>query len=531
MKDLTEEDVFVGLVDHGLFCEKLPPCFSTLGLAGAIGGTLTGLMAITDEKFLKKEIDKRSHDFIRYEALRDINIPRYLGIPHPESYVLQAMTIKKHWTEIRSHCGKPMPRASRIFVRRAGGGRIFEMNYKGKDHYEFEEDEIQWMAGAQFVVKADISACFPSIYTHSISWALTSREDAKKKRGLLALSGNLLDKCTQNLRDGQTNGLLIGPHSSNIIAEIILTQIDVELGMDGHKKFKRYIDDYEFFAESYDEAEKFLRDLSLRLREFELALNVKKTLIRPLPRPGTENWVRELNRFAFPKDEDIKFSVVRSFLDLALELALETGTSATLNYAIKMIPARLNDRAKRLFVQEAINLALAYPYLAPYLDEHVFGKFSFEGISARIADFSVRLVRLGIKKLYPDAIAHGLFFALKNNITLQLNEAELLDALKLDDCIVTVLLLGYAQNQSLSNIESAIRKRSAALKADDKKEHDRQWLLIYQTWTEAELNGNGQQFLASLKHINFRFLSMPNINNSQPANSLSNSLLYQALGT
>lgn len=505
---LTEDDVFSGLVNHGLFAEKVPPCFTSQGLSSAIDPMLANLLDESDDRKLRGIIDKHAHDFIRYESLRDINIPRRLGIPHPESHVVQSLAIRKHWVAIKTHCEVPSVQVSRIYVRHVGGGRIFEMNYKGSERYELEEDELKWQAGAQFIVEADISACFPSIYTHSIPWALHSREEAKKNR-LLALPGNLLDKCTQNLRDSQTNGLLIGPHSSNIISEIILTRIDNELLNKGYKKLKRHIDDYEFYAATHIEAEKFLHDLGLALREYEMTLNEKKTKILPIPRPSTDNWVRELNRFAFSKREKTKFSIIRSFLDLALELAQAARTSAPLNYAIKMMPKRLNSRARRMYLQEAINLAISYPYLTPLLDRHVFTKYAHDRIEEKVAEFVNTLIRLGIIKLYPDAIAHSLYYALKYQSLITLTEAEFLEIIALDDCLTTVLLLEYAKAHKLKKIISAIKDRSASLKKEVAREQDRQWLLIYQTWSETELIGNGQAFLASLKKQQFEFIKTP----------------------
>lgn len=48
---LSPSDVLTGLIDHGLFCEKVLPC----------------------------------HVCIRYEALRDTNVPRHPGIPHRQA--------------------------------------------------------------------------------------------------------------------------------------------------------------------------------------------------------------------------------------------------------------------------------------------------------------------------------------------------------------------------------------------------------------------------------------------------------------
>lgn len=512
--ELSSAEVLVGLLDYGLFAEKVPPCFVSEGLSAFVEVHLADLLNQENESKLKKNIDKRIHSYIRYEALRDINIPRHLGIPHPESYAVQALAISKHWSEINAYCGLPKPQFSRVHVRHVGGGRIFEMNYKGDERYQHQEEDIQQMAGANFVVKADIAACFPSIYTHSIPWALHSVGASKNNKSLVALSGNLLDKCTQISRDGQTNGLLIGSHASNIISEIILISVDKDLSLKGHTKFNRHIDDYEFFADSYETAERFIKDLGLSLRKYELSLNEKKTRIVPLPRPSEENWWQELNRFKFP-DDVVRFSTVRSFLDLALEGAQIAGTSATLNYAIKVLSANfhnkvrpLNERAKRLYVQEVINLALLYPYLAPILDEFVFEKYSYIGIKDKIVEFVISLVDLGLKRLYPDAIAHALYYALKYKIEMP-NEDTLLNIIKLDDCLTNVLLLEYANKYNFDMVKKAVVEHAAQLKKCERREIDKQWLLIYQVWTESDLKGNKQDFLAELKKSGFQFLSLP----------------------
>ncbi|MBZ0106192.1 MAG: RNA-directed DNA polymerase [Sulfuricella denitrificans] len=511
---LSPEDVLTGLMDHGLFAEKVPPCFSTDGLTAIVFELMADLLTETDDLKLKGKIDKCNHDYVRYEALRDTNVPRHLGIPHPEAYAVQALAISKHWQAIATHCNHPKPAISRIHVRHVGDGRIFEMNYKGVERFQFEESEIQWMAGAKFVVEADIAACFPSIYTHVIPWALHSKDDAKKSSSITKLAGNLLDKCTQNTRDRQTNGLLIGPHASNIISEVVLTCIDTELQASGYEKVVRHVDDYRYFADTFDEAELFVKTLGMNLRAYEMSLNEKKTRILALPRPSDENWRLVLNRFLFPKDEELRFSVIRSFLDLALECAQSAGKSTPLNYAIKTIagndePRKLNPRAKRMYTQEAMNLALAYPYLAPLLDEFVFDKYWHEGLKERIADFATSLVSLGVRKLYPDTIAHALYFALKHDLTLHLKDDELIEIVALDDCIANVLLLEYAKKRKRPKVKSSITKRAKNLMAGDSREKDKHWLLIYQIWTKKELEGNGQGFLAKLKGKGFHFFCMP----------------------
>lgn len=511
---LSGAAVLTGLLDYGLFADKVPPCFTSEGLAAIVSVSLIGILEEQDEKKLKDSIDPRAHDYIRYEALRDINIPRHLGIPHPEAYAVQSLAISRHWKEIATHCNQPNPPISRIHVRHTGSGSIFEMNYKGRERYQLEEDEIRWMAGAQYVVHADVASCFPSIYTHSIPWALHGKVVTKKATSITAFAGNLLDKCTQNTRDKQTNGLLIGPHSSNIIAEIILTKIDAELQSKGHRKIARHIDDYTFYADDFAQAERFIKDLGMCLRGFEMSLNDKKTRILPLPRPSTDNWIQRLNRFAFPKDEEVRFSIVRSFLDLALECAQAAGKSTPLNYAIKALanpksPRKLNERARRLYVLEAMNLALAYPYLAPQLDKHVFDRYGHDDLASQVAEFSSALAKMGLRKLYPDAISHALYYVLKHCVALSLDDTEFKEIVALDDCITNVLLLEYATRHKRAKVVSAIKFRAGEIKSSDKRERDKQWLLIYQLWSVKELKDNAQMFLSELKAKDFKFLDIP----------------------
>lgn len=522
---LGPDDVLKGLLDHGLFAEKIPPCFTSAGLAEFVSGTMGALVDEADDDALKKALDKRAHDYMRYEALRDSNIPRHMGVPHPEAYAVQALAIAKHWQAIATHCNQPKPAFSRIHVRHIGDGRIFEMNYKGNERYRLEEDEQKWMSGAQFVVEADVATCFPSIYTHSIPWALDGKAAAKGSSSLTKLPGNLLDKCTQNTRDRQTNGLLIGPHASNIISEIILTQIDVDLQSKGHRKIKRHVDDYRFYAANFEEAERFIKDLGLALRAYEMSLNEKKTKILPLPCPSEQDWVLVLNRHPLPKDQELKFSEIRSFLDRALTCAQAIGKSTPLNYAIKVLakshaqsnpgdtgeppPRRLSLRAKRMYAQEAMNLTLAYPYLAPLMDGYVFVPYWHADLKDKIAEFASALVLLGLRKLYPDAIAHAIFLALKYDFVLGLKDGQLIEIVALDDCVANVLLLEYAKLCDRRKVKTAVTNRAKELKTADQRDKDKHWLLIYQVWSKNELKGNGQSFLAELKGTGFQFFSQP----------------------
>lgn len=501
-QQLDADEALVGLADYGLFAEKMPTCLTSAGLSGHMTTQMLSLLTEQDGNKLKKNCDRYIHSAIRYQSLRDINVPRHMAVPHPESHLAQCLLIKRAWSEIKYHCSSDRP-FSRIFVRKLRDTpRVFEMNYRGSERWDQEEQELRFQTGAQYVVHTDISKCFPSIYTHSISWAFLGKSEAKKKSKDFTLAGNYLDKSCQVTADQQTNGLHIGPHTSNVISEIILTKVDTALLGKGYRRVIRHIDDYRFFARHYEEAEAFIRELSMQLREYELHINEGKTRIVPLPQPAQEDWVRELNSFRFSEGE-LTYSEVRMFLDLALRLVEETGKSSVLNYAIRKVPKRLNGRAKQMFAREAVNLALRYPYLAPVLDKHLFAKHGI-GDGRVFDDFCRQLLEIGIQRIYPDAIAHALYFAIKFDI--ELDAERMLEVVPLNDCISLVMLWEYAERYELLDVQSAVRSKADELKNSDRRDADMFWLLIYQVWSVQDLRGNGQGFLADLKDAGFSFI-------------------------
>ncbi len=506
-RGLTATAGFTGFVDHGLFGEKLPPCFTSKGLSGRVPSSLKTIATETNSKKLWKLLAKRTHDYIRHDVLRANNIPRQFGIPHPESYLAQCLTIHRCWTNIKGHCARPATPVSRIFVRKTAGPRVFEMNYKGREQFKNTHRDLRSMTGAAYVAQADISGCFPSIYTHLIPWALHGAAKAKKDRMSLSV-GNLLDRATQCIHDGQTNGLLIGPHSSNLLAEIILTSVDHALLKNGYAPFVRHIDDYKFYAKTHGEAERFLRDLGLELRGFELSLNGKKTAILRMPRPLEDEWVRELNSSRIVSLRGtVGIGPPRALLDPALALAQNTDTYAVLNYAIKMVPPRLNLGARRFFVRHVVNLTLLYPYLAPLLETHLFRKHHYDGIEDVILEFSNELLVIGTRRLFADATCQALYLALKYGFELPSLSEKLAQAVTdMNDCLTNVLLFEYARRLGLTRAQRRIRGRVRQLRSLPRQEQDRSWLLMYQLLKPQTLATAGQPFLADLKSDRFRFV-------------------------
>jgi RNA-directed DNA polymerase len=133
------------------------------------------------------------------------------------------------------------------------------------------------------ILHTDVTDCYGSLYTHSISWALHGLKDGKEKKGEKSLLGNRIDSHIQAGRYGQTNGISQGSVLMDFVAEIVLGYVDEQinsaLGEPTNFRILRYRDDYRIFANSDDRAEEILKVISENLRPVGMRLGVSKTLL------------------------------------------------------------------------------------------------------------------------------------------------------------------------------------------------------------------------------------------------------------
>ena len=164
----------------------------------------------------------------------------------------------------------------------------------------YESDEYHDCEGRyEFLSKLDISNCFDSIYTHSIAWAIYSKEYAKNNLSKTKSTfPNVFDSLMQQLNYNETNGIVIGPELSRIFAEIILQSIDNNIVSDLNEKevffskdyrVYRYVDDFFIFYNEHEVFSKIKASISLCLTRYKLNLNKSKEVFfdRPIVTPIT----------------------------------------------------------------------------------------------------------------------------------------------------------------------------------------------------------------------------------------------------
>lgn len=136
----------------------------------------------------------------------------------------------------------------------------------------------------EFVIHTDITDCYGSIYTHSIAWALHTKDVAKANQTDQSFIGNTIDSCIQNMRYRQTNGIPQGSVLMDFIAEMVLGYADILLAEKVEsqriKKYRilRYRDDYRIFVNDSFSGEVILKCLTEVLFDLGMKLNPSKTL-------------------------------------------------------------------------------------------------------------------------------------------------------------------------------------------------------------------------------------------------------------
>lgn len=487
MDEISSDDLYEGLLAYGLFAEKLPPVFTAVSFFNYC-------------KTISSPFEEGWNEYITFRAMRNTGIPRIMGIPNPFKYQRVCAELKENWDKIRDHFHAQTDgqgyRISRIHVRKEyNEKRIFEMNYKNwRVDGNPELDLLIHDKGTScYLVCADISTCFPSIYTHSIPWALVGRNNAKQTVHDDTWY-NSIDHACSDMRNGETHGLLIGPHASNLVSEIILTVVDKKLYEKGYR-YIRNIDDYDCYVRSHDEAQRFLRDLEEVLHEFDLPLNHKKTKIIELPIGLEKSWKHQLSDLPrVGASGMVEYPQVNTFIDTALKLATETGDFAIINYAIKKLKgATLSENGKKLAAKRFMHMAVLYPYLLHLMEDFVFTPYGVDANSIKV--FSDTIYQNAVKINDYESLCYSIYFAIRFGFLLDKFESDYVKVqeyvIESKDCLLLIMSWLYFMRQNNWNRKATQVKPLSKVAMDLKNtDMDRYWLFCYEALTWGSLPGD-----------------------------------------
>ncbi|MBE1706727.1 RNA-directed DNA polymerase [Mesorhizobium japonicum] len=256
-------------LSKGLFPENLPSVFTSRNLWA--GFTSLG----TNYGILRESVGEAAV----YSASKRGGQRRIFNVPHPAFVRDQALYLQKHWPDI-----SPLLQRSTGSVSRPSFFDFGPRHVKITSHSELPKLRLRALSRFNFCLVTDVSRFYPSIYTHSLPWAINGKAAAKAdiRPQSTAVIGNRLDFILRQSQSRQTIGIAIGPDVSKVIAEILMSSVDREfIARSGSKQpvFVRHVDDYWVGGRTYEECEKHLTNLRIALREHELDINEAKTKI------------------------------------------------------------------------------------------------------------------------------------------------------------------------------------------------------------------------------------------------------------
>lgn len=196
-------------------------------------------------------------------------------------------------------------------------------------------------------------------------WTFHGKATAKKNRKITPkYFVNLLDLPLRQGQEEQTFGLPIGPDTSHIIAEAIATSVDIEL----KKKLKvypvgfRYVDDYFLFFSTANEAESAFAALVRALQEFQLQINVEKTITCSVVEIADDYWTPQLRGFQIEQAGPRQASDIHHYLEMAKDLARRNRDESVMVYALKRVSSVVVRKENwGNFEAHLCHIALAYP--------------------------------------------------------------------------------------------------------------------------------------------------------------------------
>ncbi len=474
MHKLTANEVFEKLLDFGLFPEKLTTIFSSEKFG--IWARNVGISVYTRKAFSN----------VTFHLTRNNNAPRILNIPHPIPFFYLCKEIKVNWTKISTSIGEVDDYTERSMI-------IPKPNNLNKRlvsmlSYDRNKDEkflaLEKSFKAKYFVHADIANYYPSIYSHSIPWALVGKQEAKDNMNDRTKWYNKLDVKIRALQRNETVGISIGPDTSSIISEIILSKIDKTLSK---YHYFRFIDDFKCYCNSKEESDNFIKNLSKVLEKYHLRLNQKKTEIVTLPKTIEDDWVRELKAFAnkFLSHEiltksDISF--ISEFIDLSIKLIKKNPDDSSLRYAVKIISnKKFIDNDVYIFtIMYLSRICFIYPYFIDVFYEILKNNPPNGKIITLLAKEVNSILNEHLEYSRSDVALWGLFLAMKFEFTIERFENYSNHIIKDRDCLPALLCYYYAKENSLS------RDKYYDLINDiiKEKQEEEWWIYIYSLYYE-----------------------------------------------
>ncbi|MCG3714666.1 RNA-directed DNA polymerase [Aliarcobacter butzleri] len=478
------------ILKKGYFPKELPPPFNT---------NLFSDFFKSQRSFKGMKGNKNKSMYLDYSIPKTNYFRTKVGVINPYNFLVLAEVIINNFSAITTVLNKSILTTSKPNIN-----NYFRTEFS---YGEFKDKALLDSINTNVILITDISRFYSSIYTHSIPWALHTKATAKANRDN-SLYGNLIDTELRNCQDQQTNGIPIGPITSNIIAEIILCEIDDKLKTKINKG-KRYVDDYMLFFNNISDAENAFKELQKYLLNYQLEINSNKTKIENMPYQIEENWINDLTTFF----SNSLFLKQKSFLTKLYNKVLELKKANPNKYVIKYLLTILKDifieeDNWKLFETYLLNLTRLDTSILPdvlIIIKSYHSKYNFS--LGDIEDFYKILIRDNVTKGNHYEVSWSLWSLYELNFIIDNDLAK--DILNSEDWISKIIIFHLNSEHKISgSLTSNISIENVNI--DELDLYNNKWLFTYETLFNNWLNDtngilNNDRFFKKLKDNNISF--------------------------
>jgi hypothetical protein len=305
--------------------DEFPGVLTTANFADFCAKNLAKLP--TNDKLLS-----RITQYAPYSAPRLMEARRPLALPHPASQLALSRIIAENRADIADVINRSK---LTLYNTRPDAGR--DRFFVGVDFNARDVRKAEILARYPVVLMTDIANFFHTIYSHSLPWAVLGKQHVKdvleppiEKADKVALNqhwSSQIDKALQRGNSRETFGIPVGPDTSRMIAEILLSGIHSNQSLETILQDRagyRLVDD--FFIGFDDEVEAHrCRDILRRaLWDYNLHFNETKTGLKRSSAFFDDSWKYEIDSFDIPKRNLQK---QRDAIQRLMEIALEHCTA------------------------------------------------------------------------------------------------------------------------------------------------------------------------------------------------------------
>lgn len=547
------------LIERGYFPKELPPPFNTSALANNVNSIISSWNIVFERnvhtsssnfiltqdtgenpKEFKKRKKEHADNFInRYRSSKPTEFSiskgklsrRFLRIPNPKHFIALSEKITNNWALFEkifelSEYSKSFPIPETNLKKRS-------VSTYSQNVADFRNKLIETSFSKLIEIRVDISKFYPTIYTHSVTWAFLGKEKAKTyfnqkdQLNTLIANGDIdaklykladeIDNCIRSCQERQSIGVPIGPDTSHIIAELIACRIDniLQAQFDSiNLKGCRYYDDYYLFVSTKDEADRVLKSLQKILTDFQLEINESKVKIKEFPFSFEDEFTLVLFQFDF-KGRNIENSL-KHYFSLIWGFAEKNPSKADwiFKYALKTFEFRTTEITKKnwkLFESLLLKTGLIEPSILDIVTRILLSYQSYLDATSKtkLKELIEFIIKCHSPIKHNFEVSWALWLAKTFEIEITKDIANCVIEMK--DAISLLVLLDIFKTTNLiqgspnfAEIESELNNNSDILSS----EH---WLLAYEGVKKGWLSPSNTNFLDDnhffkiLKGLNVEF--------------------------